>query len=122
MEEFTMKELQEDLDYLQYYLENVINDIENMFNCYLENIQYPKFQDGINANIIISKHINKKEFELYLSILKKYKEQVFDFVTGDWYKKDLETANVEYTINVLQWDFINFYIRYLKSELKNKLV
>ncbi len=75
---FTKKELQEDLDYLQYYLENVINDIENMFNCYLENIQYPTFQDGINANIIISKHINKKEFELYLSILKNIRNKLLN--------------------------------------------
>jgi len=32
MEEFTIKELQEDLDYLQYYLENVINDLKKIYD------------------------------------------------------------------------------------------
>jgi len=69
---FTKKELQEDLDYLQYYLENVINDLNKIYDYYWENLTCRI--KGINN--IISEHINKNEFELYLSILKKYKKKL----------------------------------------------
>jgi len=83
---------------------------------------------GINN--IISEHINKNEFELYLSILKKYKKQikkynkkeVLFFGFSFWNPKDLRTANVKYAANVLQPYFIDPYIGYLKFELKKKLV
>jgi hypothetical protein len=119
---FTKKELQEDLDYLKYYLENVINDVANIYNYYLENLKYNDFEYESKlkeSNISISKHINKKEFELYLSIIKKYKHQAFVFYTSYWYEDDLETADVEYTTNVLQRYFIDSYIRYLNFEIKN---
>jgi len=118
MEEFTIKELQEDLNYLQYYLENVINDVNKIYGYYLENFRYLETYVKLKEiNIIISKHINKNEFEFYLSILKKYKKRVFDFETSYWYENDLETANVEYTENVIRPYFINFYISYLELKL-----
>jgi len=79
MEEFTIKELQEDLDYLQYYLENVINDVNKIYGYYLENFTYLETYVKLKEiNIIISKHINKNEFELYLSILKNINNELLN--------------------------------------------
>jgi len=141
MEEFTIKELQEDLDYLQYYLKNVIYDVKKIYDHHLKNIQYPKFQDEINANIIASKHMNKNEFELYLSILEKYKERVFDYEVSCWDDENSlicfvnlalwdflnlyiscksETTKVEYITKILRVYYVNCYVRFFNFEIKHK--
>ncbi len=90
---FTIEEMKKDLNFLEYYKENVIDDME-------ENIikKYPEKQH----NELLKLHLNESDFNCYLTILRKYFNEFYaHYHDSEWYEVYFNTANIENSRNVI---------------------
>ena len=101
------------IQYLKYYKENVINDIE--MNCY-EMLIHKSIEE---QNKIILSLLNFTEYESVCDILKKYKNNLFNFESGILHEMKIEhMLNGEYHLLIIMSDELQIYIDYLSEKLK----
>lgn len=101
-------EMYEDYLFLKFYEKEVIEDLKNL-----------AFYNENDYNDILLNHLNKHLLKLYMDILMKYKQNSFNFHSGEWYLMylDLAQTNERYIYHIFDTPYISLTLGYLKYEI-----
>ena len=73
----TLKTLEEELEFLKYFLENIINDSS------IQQIIKNQIENGEKPDEYILNFINVNDIQKYVEVLEKYSEDIFNFELGE---------------------------------------
>jgi len=107
MENFTLFELENDLNYLIYYKDHVIKDLLNNSANFINK----------DSEDILKSLLNENEYNEYLKILNKYIKHIFKG-EYDWYEINIDSIYRYHKICIFM---INIYINTLKYVINEKL-